>query len=40
MATWLVHTGSHKSWKDDILITTISSNQGFTEEQSKKILYN
>jgi len=27
-------------WKDDILITTISTNQGLTEEQSKKILYN
>lgn len=27
-------------WKDDILITTISTNQGLTEEQSRKILYN
>jgi hypothetical protein len=27
-------------WKDDILITTISTNQGLTEEQSRKTLYN
>lgn len=27
-------------WKDDILITTISTNQELTEEQSRKFLYN
>ncbi len=27
-------------WKDDILITTISTNQELTEEQSRKTLYN
>ena len=34
---YIVITGE---WKDDILITTINTYKGLTEEQSSKILYN